>query len=1112
MKKYLVLIALLVLISPALAMVDSDIDFEQDQEVSVIVILKEKPIKQNFGIMSVEDKKSFLEEKKSNIKQNQQEVLDRLDQNSEFSVSSANDKFHKFSTINGFTGKITQEEFEQLKDDPDVESIYLDRTFTVNLNDSTQLINSTLTNSIVQDYSTSLTGEGQTVCVIDSGINYNHPSLGGGWGNRVLSGYDYYNNDTDPADDNGHGTHVAGIIASNDSTYQGVAPEADLVALKACASDGSCAGSAMLASIDWCNNYSTTYNITVISMSIGDNGQYNSSTCPTSFDSAIDTSVGLGILFVVSSGNNGHKNGISLPACSPNATAVGSVDKTDSIPSYSNSGALLDLLAVGGTSSSQIRSLSTSNGYADLYGTSMAAPHVSGAAALLNQYKKIISNNTYTPTELENVLASTGVNKTDTNAITRPRIDVYAALLSVDNTTPAASYISPTPSNNTQTPYNTITVKINASETVTTTLEMDSTNYSMSLDSQALYQKTTTNLAKGNHTFMVYLQDPAGNSAQLDTYKITVNNTAPNITSYSPGSANVSVAELSSLFFNHTSTDADNDTLSYAWQLNGTLQATTSYWNFTPGCTDAGTYDLILIVSDNYINTTQSWNVQVNNTNCPPTIQILSPTNNSTLELGTTYDFTCNLSNPGDENLTTTWDFGDSSTNNSVNTTHQYLAVNNFTVTLNTTDGSLSDNDSISLVVSDTTHPVFNSVTYSSTIYSGEDLDIDANITDYSTINTTDLTYGGTVQNKTQSGDVYSWTLDSPDGGSNYFTIQVVDEYSNSDLNNYTFTVDYCGDGDCQSNDETCSSCSDDCGACYSGSSGGGGGSPSNVALESLSRTFYYTSMAAGSSYDMDVNEDLISITKINVKPSVSKNNVKIKVSVASSVPTTLINSYQYLEIDPENIENTEMYDPIIDFKVNRTWFEQNNYDYQRTYLYHYEDNKWTQLTTTFIKEEAGSYHYQAKSPGFSYFAVAAEKNPTAAPDTQELAETPGFEVTGAAASEPVPTGGFVIQRDTPLEPKSSSSWYYYLLIIPGIIGLVLGILFFKRRHHPKSYHSKINASQVLKEFITQARTKGFTEEKIKESLSSKGWPKHLVDQYTKSLPPKKEIIDKIKN
>src|SRR5437588_2605076 len=82
-------------------------------------------------------------------------------------------------------------------------------------------------------------GDGYSVAVIDTGINYNDPNLGGGWGRRVIAGWDFANNDADPMDDNGHGTFVASEIGSSSPTYSGLAPGANLIALKVLDRTGS---------------------------------------------------------------------------------------------------------------------------------------------------------------------------------------------------------------------------------------------------------------------------------------------------------------------------------------------------------------------------------------------------------------------------------------------------------------------------------------------------------------------------------------------------------------------------------------------------------------------------------------------------------------------------------------------------------------------------------------------------------------------------------------------------------------------------------------------------------------------------------------------------------
>ena len=241
-----------------------------------------------------------------------------------------------------------------------------------------------------------VTGAGVTIAVIDTGIDYTHPDLGGGFGPgfKVAGGYDFVNDDEDPKDDNGHGTHVAGIIAA-DGGIQGVAPDATLYAYKALGADGSGFMSdvvlAIDASIDPNDDGSSADHLDVISMSLGGDGESTDPICQ-----AVQRAVEAGIVVVVAAGNSGPSMGtVSSPGLSPYSLTVGAVDSDHILANFSSRGPTADLLMKPDISAPGVAILSTvpfsgairssPTGYAEMSGTSMATPHVSGAAALLIQ-------------------------------------------------------------------------------------------------------------------------------------------------------------------------------------------------------------------------------------------------------------------------------------------------------------------------------------------------------------------------------------------------------------------------------------------------------------------------------------------------------------------------------------------------------------------------------------------------------------------------------------------------------------------------------------------------------------------------------------------------------
>lgn len=210
-------------------------------------------------------------------------------------------------------------------------------------------------------------GRGVRVAVLDTGIDMNHPDLKA----NIDGGFDCINETTNVIDDNGHGTHVAGIIAAcnNDLGVVGVAPEARLYAVKAFDSKGQGQVSDIVQGVEWC----IANRVHIINMSFG---TIDSS---KALAMAIQKAAQTGIIMVAAAGNDGRRDNVLYPARDPNVIAVAASTRGDRIAAFSNSGEQVAMAAPG----EDIYSTYREGGYKSLTGTSMACPHVTGAAALL---------------------------------------------------------------------------------------------------------------------------------------------------------------------------------------------------------------------------------------------------------------------------------------------------------------------------------------------------------------------------------------------------------------------------------------------------------------------------------------------------------------------------------------------------------------------------------------------------------------------------------------------------------------------------------------------------------------------------------------------------------
>ncbi len=250
------------------------------------------------------------------------------------------------------------------------------------------------------------TGAGRKIAILDSGYNYNHPELSSSY----LGGKDFVNSDNDPMDDNGHGSHVAGLITADgiDSKAKGVAPDAGIISAKVLDAAGSGYFSDSVAAIYWAVDgpdgiYGTgdESNVDAISMSLGSSAPYlYKGTCDTvmpDMKTAIDYARSKGVLVVVAAGNSGNP-GVSIPGCISSSTTVGAVDKLDKIASFSGRGSAVDVTAPGVSLWSSV----LGSNYASYSGTSMATPVVSGVVALIK-----VAHPTYSASQVETSLTKT---------------------------------------------------------------------------------------------------------------------------------------------------------------------------------------------------------------------------------------------------------------------------------------------------------------------------------------------------------------------------------------------------------------------------------------------------------------------------------------------------------------------------------------------------------------------------------------------------------------------------------------------------------------------------------------------------------------------------------
>lgn len=332
--------------------------------------------------------------------------------------SMAFDLKSELPLIDGYSGSMSTEIIYDLSLSPEVEYISFDHHVFVQLDISTSTMEAYF------PHDRGYKGEGITVAVIDTGTSPHDDLIKPI--NRIIDFKDFIFGKKVPYDDNGHGTHVAGIIAGNGNSsngrYKGVAPKANILSIKALDENGGGSTSKIIEAISYIIETKDKYNTRIINLSLGTPATSKCKNDPLC--KAVKKAADSGLIVVTAAGNSGPKIGTILsPGISEDVITVGAVDDKrtvaiddDSIAKFSSRGPTNeginkpDLVAPG----VNIRSLSNTklDSYTSLSGTSMATPLVSGSIALLlNKYnnldskevKKMLMNSCYDlKDELEN--------------------------------------------------------------------------------------------------------------------------------------------------------------------------------------------------------------------------------------------------------------------------------------------------------------------------------------------------------------------------------------------------------------------------------------------------------------------------------------------------------------------------------------------------------------------------------------------------------------------------------------------------------------------------------------------------------------------------------------
>ncbi|MBI4095485.1 MAG: S8 family serine peptidase [DPANN group archaeon] len=1041
-----------------------------------------------------------------------------------------------------FATEISETELNQLQDSGIVERVEYNYPIRAMLNDTRKQVNATRVHATRLN-GLNLTGAGQTICVLDSGVNYTHADLGGclGSGCKVVAGFDFVNNDADPMDDNDHGTHVAGIVAAS-GNITGIAPGSKIAAVKVLNSAGTGSTANAIAGIKWCVGNASAYNISVITMSLGTDALYMSA-CDsdfTTFAEAINNATAANMTVLAATGNDGNTTAISSPACITNATAVGAVTKGDSATYNRNN--ITDLLAPGVA----INSTARSGNYAVESGTSMSTPHAAAAFVLFYQFYKSRFVESTNSTASEQLFKNNGANISDASSgLNFSRVNILGVLATFDSKYPN---ITITPSNN-----SVVGRGLQINVTIADDTAVYWATYSLNNRTNAtltaqngIYAVNTTGWPAGQANLTIYAADPFDNF-NATTFVLTINNTLPSATNVTIQPA--SPVANTTLNCNYTFSDADSDANNNTrikWYANGTANAT--FENITSINASLVIKNQVWMCSVNP-NDGIGFGAEVNSTNVTipnsaPVAAVLYP-NASAIKLANSTTINASVTDlDGQGDILAVYFWYTNGTNytlignstaavgSAYNITFNTSAVTdgrNYNIFVNATDGTsvVNDTSDTSFIINNKNeNPAVNltapvggetwngdkSITWNATDPEDDTLTVTIYYSNNSGSTWTQLSAGEANDGRydwntkgVNNGDTYRLRVNASDG-------ELVGAASSAS----DFKISNGG----SSSSSSSSSSSGTSSGTADASSGAGG-------LSDNSAKSVFPKVAAGDTISVTTSKAGFAVTEFSVTASSSAENVKLIIEKLDTNPVSSNPpgfTYVFSALSAESLESSKISGAKIKFKVPQPWIKLNLINKNSIKLYHYTSS-WQELPTDLISQTQDYAIFEARSPSLSYFAIAGKKKSEAEIATESSVANETANATAASASPLTGLAGLKLPDFSAIKnigPKIKSALTAKKFGVPtyafaiAIVAVLLSANFVRKyKQKPKNQvedQRKAYYKKYAKE-VEAAKKQAKPAKKNPRVDSGPGAAQRLLHWlFTEPAERKKEIEEEIKN